>query len=129
MPKQRKTCQRQLLRDLFQNNMTHPTAEEIYEAARKVLPGISRGTVYRNLGILVENGEILHLKVPFGPDHYDSTLEGHYHFLCRCCHKMQDVSLPYLDHLQKDLPELPGCHVEEHQLLLYGVCQNCNSVS
>ncbi len=129
MSKQRNTCQRQLLRTLVQDNVTHPTAEEIYEAARKVMPEISRGTVYRNLGVLAENGEILHLKVPFGPDHYDSTLKGHYHFLCRCCHKMQDVSLPYLSHLQEDLPELPGCRVEEHQLLLYGVCQNCNSVS
>lgn len=122
---QRDTHQRKVIRDLLCEDRTHPTADEVYERAREVLPNISRGTVYRNLGVLSENGEILHLKVPVGPDHYDSTLTGHYHFLCRCCHRMQDTSLPYQTEWKNRIPDLAGCEIEDHQLLFLGICKEC----
>ena len=46
--------QRELVMQTVQNLCDHPTAEEIYDAAVKECPGLSLGTVYRNLNSLVD---------------------------------------------------------------------------
>jgi Fe2+ or Zn2+ uptake regulation protein len=76
----RNTKQRQLVLELVQNSRTHPTADEVYEMARRSSPNISRGTVYRNLGVLVEMGMLRRLSLSEGPDRFDSVLQAHYHF-------------------------------------------------
>ena len=40
----------------------HATTEEVYEFIKKEHPTIGKGTVYRNLGILVEEGKLERLK-------------------------------------------------------------------
>ena len=44
--------QRELVMQTVQALCDHPTAEEIYDAAVKECPGLSLGTVYRNLNSL-----------------------------------------------------------------------------
>ena len=34
----------------------HPTANQIYELVKEVVPGVSLGTIYRNLNVLVKEG-------------------------------------------------------------------------
>ena len=46
--------QRDLIERIIKESMLHLTAEEIYKEARKEMPNISLGTVYRNLGNLVD---------------------------------------------------------------------------
>ena len=46
--------QRELVMQTVENLCDHPTAEEIYDTAAKECPGLSLGTVYRNLNSLVE---------------------------------------------------------------------------
>ena len=48
--------QRELVMQTVQALCDHPTAEEIYDAAVKECPGLSLGTVYRNLNSLVDAG-------------------------------------------------------------------------
>ncbi len=60
----RNSNQRKIIMEIMKDNYTHPTADEIYEQARLVDVHISRGTVYRNLGLLSETGEILKISVP-----------------------------------------------------------------
>ena len=50
--------QRELVMQTVQNLCDHPTAEEIYDAAVKECPGLSLGTVYRNLNSLVDAGRV-----------------------------------------------------------------------
>ena len=45
--------QRELVMQTVENLCDHPTAEEIYDTAAKECPGLSLGTVYRNLNSLV----------------------------------------------------------------------------
>lgn len=59
----------------------HPTADALYASIREEFPNISLGTVYRNLNLLVETGEILKLTCGNGPDHYDGNVAPHYHFV------------------------------------------------
>ena len=81
MKKQRNSKQRQLILDAVTARCDHPTADQIYLDVRSKDDRISRGTVYRNLGILAENGNITNVKNP-SADRYDSRLDRHYHLYC-----------------------------------------------
>ena len=122
----RNTVQRVLILSILEHNRTHPTADEIYRLACQKKPRISRGTVYRNLNLLVETGQIRRLTTPDGPDHFDRTLDNHYHFFCRNCRRMVDAALPYQEELNKASASLPGYHTECHRLLLIGLCPDCS---
>ena len=48
--------------DRVRQSYNHPTADEIYNVVRAQDDKISRGTVYRNLNLLADAGEILSIK-------------------------------------------------------------------
>lgn len=123
----RNTKQRDLVAKLMQDNFSHPTADEIYELARAENPHISRGTVYRNLNFLAESGAILKIVVPDGADHYDSTLDCHYHFHCEQCGKMYDVPRSVTLEMNNAAREMErrGFSVKGHNLIFTGLCPDC----
>jgi Fe2+ or Zn2+ uptake regulation protein len=121
----RNTKQRQLILELVCSNHSHPTADEVYEDARKWNAHISKGTVYRNLGLLVEEGLLRRYRLGKDPDRYDPDLEEHSHFVCRRCRKLSDLPSGTLAALDSPLPELPGFKVEGRTFLLSGICPNC----
>lgn len=123
----RNTNQRKLILDLMAGNYNHPTADEIYELARKADSHISRGTVYRNLNFLSESGSILKINVPDGADHYDCTVKQHYHFHCTLCNRIFDVPESVelqMDSASKEMQE-KGFLVEGHNLIFTGICPDC----
>ena len=124
----RNTNQRKIIMDIMQDNYSHPTADEIYEAARKIDSHISRGTVYRNLAFLAEQGSILKISVPDGSDHYDSTLKEHYHFCCKNCSKMYDLPDTAKVELSAAIQNMTdqGFKISEHNLIVFGLCPSCN---
>ena len=82
---QRMTRQKKIILDILRSVKTHPTAEWIYQEARQQIPGLSLGTVYRNLNLLRDNGEIMELNYGSSQSHFDGTAANHYHFQCREC--------------------------------------------
>ena len=56
-------------------------------------PNISLGTVYRNLNLLVELGEVQKLTFGDGKDHFDADTSLHYHFVCRSCGAVIDLPM------------------------------------
>lgn len=123
---QRNTPQRHLIRDLMFENYNHPTANEVYELARLQHPSISQGTVYRNLNLLVESGEVSRLSMPVGPDHFDCQNGNHYHFVCRQCNKAFDIEIPYNADWNLLTPAASGFKTEWHRFVLVGLCPSCN---
>ena len=75
--------QRDLIERIIKESMLHLTAEEIYKEARKEMPNISLGTVYRNLGNLVDEGKVRKLKTTLGYDIYDKSIYPHGHEIGR----------------------------------------------
>ncbi|MEI3231561.1 MAG: transcriptional repressor [Gordonibacter pamelaeae] len=73
----------------------HPTSADVYDVVRERHPNISRATVYRNLGVLANRGEVLRVEVPNGADRYDFHNKPHYHAKCRVCGGVFDVDMPY----------------------------------
>ena len=121
----RNSLQRSLILSIVKENCSHLTADEVYESARAQDPKISRGTVYRNLNLLSEMGEIRRLPMPGGPDHYDCNLSDHYHFLCRRCNRVFDTPLSYNRGLNLTPEAMSGFKTEWHRLLLIGLCPDC----
>lgn len=59
--------QRESIKVCLQGRKDHPTADMLYTDVRKEFPNISLGTVYRNLSLLSELGEIKRLTTGDGP--------------------------------------------------------------
>ena len=63
--------QRESIKNFLVTRYDHPTAETVYMEIRKEFPNISLGTVYRNLSLLSEIGEIQKISSENGPDQLD----------------------------------------------------------
>ncbi len=117
--------QREALLRILRGVNTHPTADRLYEEIRKEFPKISLATVYRNLNQLVENGEIIRLECNGEAEHYDGNPKKHYHFICRKCSAIIDVSISDACKINDLVIEKDMLKVEDHELFFYGLCQNC----
>lgn len=121
-----KSKQRDAILAFLMTRKDHPTADTIYENVRLTIPNISLGTVYRNLALLTERGEILKLSIDGVSDRYDATTTPHLHFQCRHCNEVSDLSL-HLDFdsmLKQASREFNGI-IEGHNTFFYGVCPQC----
>ena len=68
MTSRRNTIQKDLVRNTVYEMRRHVTANEVYEFIKEAYPAIGKGTVYRNLDILVEEGALRKVEVPDGPN-------------------------------------------------------------
>lgn len=124
MKQQRNTKQRQLVLDAVRARRDHPSADQIYLDVRALDERISRGTVYRNLNILVRRGEVLQVKLPH-TDRFDGQLDKHYHLICTECGAVCDVPLPYNGELDQEAAEKTAYTIERHRMVFEGLCPNC----
>lgn len=116
------TEQRKIVYDVVMSACTHPTAEEVFLEAKRRKPNIAMGTVYRNLNLLAEAGDILHIKMLGGPDRFDKTVRPHDHMECIRCKSVFDVEIGDLtDHLESR----SGQKVVSYELSLKGICSDC----
>lgn len=75
----------------------HVTADEVHREAKKSMPKIAVGTVYRNLNELAETGIIRKIEVPNAPDRFDKTVVPHEHLICPDCGAVEDLMIAGLD--------------------------------
>ncbi len=125
----RMTRQKKLILEILRNTDTHPTADWIYEQARKQIPDISLGTVYRNLSNLKQAREIMELNYGSTFSRYDGNPSNHYHFVCDMCGRVYDLDLPLLEHLEEEVENRTGMQVTRHRLEFYGYCRDCRQKS
>lgn len=121
----RMTKQRQTILNVLRSTTSHPTADWIYEEVRKQIPNISLGTVYRNLSILKEMGEVMELDFGSTFSRYDGNPKNHYHFSCSQCGRVYDVNLDLLASLDEEASQATGHKINHHRLEFYGVCKQC----
>ncbi len=120
----RTSRQRQLILDLVRSRaLNHPTAQDVHNAVRDHMPGVSLGTVYRNLHQLVETGEITAVQSE-GPVHYDWNREPHLHLHCRRCGALVDVPLD-LEATVREQGRALGHALEEIDIHVRGTCSRC----
>lgn len=93
--------QREVIKDFLCTRKDHPTADVVYMNVRQEYPNISLGTVYRNLTLLSEIGEIRRLRVGDGVDHFDADTSPHHHFICSHCGRIIDLKMENIDYIRK----------------------------
>jgi Fe2+ or Zn2+ uptake regulation protein len=121
----RHTPQREAILDILRHSDSHPTADMIYEEVKKVIPHISKGTVYRNLNILRDMGEISELNLSGTVSRFEGKQDNHYHFRCEKCGRVFDLDEPVNSELDKHVAETTGFKVSHHQLEFRGLCKDC----
>lgn len=118
--------QREEIINIIKQLYNHPTAEEIYFLTKQKDPAVSRSTVYRNLGRLVEKGTVTQIAVSNGPDRYD-YMEGrkpHGHIVCARCGKMHDFLYDIQD-MKKSVFKETEIEVLEDGIVVKGICSSC----
>lgn len=117
--------QRECIKQFLVNRYDHPTAETIYINVKKEFPNISLGTVYRNLSLLTELGEIQKISTGIGPDRFDGNPNPHYHFFCRKCGCVTDLDMEGIDHINILAGSLFDGEIEGNVTYFYGKCADC----
>lgn len=117
--------QRESIKQYLCSTHEHPTADMVYAAVQKQYPNISLGTVYRNLGFLEQQGEIVKLSVGGMSDRYDANTDRHYHFICRDCGRVIDLDMMPLKHIEVIAGEKFQGVIEDHMALFWGHCDDC----
>lgn len=112
-------------------DLDHPTAAQVYEEVRKNYPQISLGTIYRNLNIMAEDGEIMRLPFSGSPDHFDQNPAEHYHIVCSHCGRIFDtdgIPQELLVELDEAVQDCTGVEVQSRRMIFYGICISCKKV-
>lgn len=117
--------QREAILLYLRSTTSHPTAEKVYRTIQKEFPKISLGTVYRNLNLLAEKGEILRFNCGDGVEHFDATTEPHNHFICRKCQCVLDLEMDSLDRVDREAEKNFSGEIEGHVVYFYGTCNQC----
>lgn len=117
--------QRDSIMEFLATRNDHPTADTVYMNVREIFPNISLGTVYRNLTLLADIGEIARIRVGDGVDHFDADTSPHNHFICRDCGSVMDLKMESID----SITEIAGRNfdglIEGHVTYFHGICGNC----
>lgn len=117
--------QRESIKEYLFNTTEHPTADTIYMNIRETYPNISLGTVYRNLNLLLTQGEIIKIDCGDGCDHFDGNVKPHNHFYCKECHRVFDLEMPPIDHITELANTDFEGDVEGHVTYFFGTCKDC----
>lgn len=117
--------QRQCIIEYLKSTKEHPTAEMVYRYVQKEYPNISLGTVYRNLKLLTEQGQIKRLYCGDACERFDSDIKEHNHVICKNCGRVLDLYMEPFDHINTLARAHFSGQIEGHVTYFYGICQEC----
>ena len=112
--------QREAIRDIVCGTRLHPTADWVYNKAKKIIPNISLGTVYRNLKRLEEEGEINTI-YDENIVRYDWNKDPHDHLKCKVCGDLIDVQL-FDDNIRETVLKKYKFEVDDVEMTIIGTC-------
>jgi len=124
-PKPKLTPQREAVYQVILERDDHPTASDIFEAARRRLPSISYATVYNSLRYLKDAGLVLEINFGDSASRYDRETERHDHAICNDCGKLVDFDLPDAAKLMNAAARKSHFQPQSVHLTLRGRCPDC----
>ncbi len=120
------SAQREAILTLMQSGrLDHPTADAVFAQMRRRHPRISLATVYRNLNLLAENGDILKIEAHGGPERFDHQTHAHAHAVCKICGMTADFSAQYVNFRLTAIARATGFKIDSAQTVLRGICGAC----
>lgn len=122
---ERNTRQRGAIRRAFQRTDRPLGTGEVLELARSEVGGLGIATVYRNIRTLADEGWLSVVELPGTVPRYEvSGKPRHYHFRCRNCDRVFEAP-GCVESLAELVPA--GFALETHELVLYGLCDECSA--
>ena len=121
------TKQRKAVLRAVRESDKHLTANEVFESARQILPGISFATVYNSLNYLKKEGLIGEIKLGMDANLYDRKLTRHDHAICNNCGKLVDLELPIPNELLEEAANRSKFKAGSIELTLRGLCPECSN--
>ncbi len=104
----------------------HPSAEMVYTHLKPDFPDLSLGTVYRNLSMFKDKGEIISLGTVNGVERFDGNTAPHVHFVCTDCSGVTDLpKIAVPEALNQEVHHQTGGQINMCQLTFVGQCKNC----
>jgi len=121
----RRSRQRDLVLSIVRSTMDHPTADWVHRQARRRLPRISLGTVYRNLKQLAKAGLIREIHAGGDVARFDGNLGRHYHIRCLGCGRVSDLPLSVTGHIEEEAGRATSYRILGHDVEVQGLCPLC----
>jgi Fur family transcriptional regulator, peroxide stress response regulator len=121
----RKSIQREAILRVIKNTTSHPGADWVYDQVREEIPNISLGTVYRNLRLLAERGEIRELDIPGSASRFDGSTSKHHHLICEKCGRVFDLDEAVDLKMETRIFKKTGFKVKRQYLKFIGLCSDC----
>ena len=119
------TKQREVVLRVVRDTTEHPTANEVFIAAKNLLPSISFATVYNSLRYLKESGHIAEIVFGNGASRFDGMTHRHDHAICTRCSKLVDIEMDLPDGLVKKAAKSSNFKPESMEFTLRGLCPDC----
>lgn len=115
------------IEEFLEDNLNHPTADEIYNAVKTKLPRITKATVYKNLKVLLSEGLIKEVNVK-GVTRFEAKIDPHHHIICKNCAKIIDFASQELtDYALQMIRNQKDFKIQSTETIFYGICKNCES--
>lgn len=121
----RLTNPRRLILEILRGTDVHPAALWVYHQARRRLPSVSLGTVYRNLRFLAGEGLVKEMADGRGLGRFDGNLSDHCHLTCSGCGRIFDVAVSPDRSLELRIAARTGFEISHHRIEFYGRCPAC----
>ena len=116
---------RNAIYDCLMASKSHPSAEAIYTQLKAEIPDLSLATVYRNLHLFKEQGQIISVATVNGVERFDGNTAPHVHFICTECNAVIDLEeLAVPQSLTTAAEKSVGGKVAECQLSFTGTCKH-----
>lgn len=119
-------------REVLANLTRHPvfrSAQQIHASLTDAGSTTGLATVYRNLQVLEESGQVDALRSPGGEMLYRTcdADEHHHHLVCTTCGRAEEVELDGMEQVIQDLAKKYGYELLDHTLELVGLCAQCKN--
>lgn len=115
--------------ETVRSTFEHPTAEWIFRRARKRLPRVGLGTIYRNLKALVDEGLIREVRSADEAVRYDGNIGEHYHIRCISCGRVSDLPVSVDREIEQRAHRATNYAIVGHEVEVHGVCPGCQRAS
>ena len=118
--------QRDMVRFIFARH-NHFDADQLIDDMKRAGFQVSRATVYRTLGKLVDAGLLRRLEL--GPRmfyEHDYGYPQHEHMYCQSCGQVIEFQSPVLDEMIREVCQQRSFQSSGHTFIIRGTCADCN---
>ena len=120
---------RNAILEYLQETDEHPSAEMVYNNLKPQIPDISLATVYRNLAMFRQSGQIISVGTVGGVERFDGNTAPHVHFVCNGCYAVHDLhTMNIPENLSREAEKMMGGQIEGCQLTFTGLCARCAEI-